>query len=136
MKKWILLILIFFIRLHTVAQPLLETGAQKMPAIWIDKDTHHKVMRLTSSERSNMSFYFHNNPFAGNKMIFYSSETTQPDNEKAIKQETYNSNTIEKQLYVVDLKTLRSEPVTKQSSPMNGEIVGEQGDNVYYQIQD
>lgn len=122
--------------LHTIAQPLLETGAQKMPAAWIDKDTHHKVIRLTNNGRSNMGFYFHNNPFSGNTMVFYSSGATQPDSEKAAKQETYNSNTKDKQLYRVDLKTLTSEPVTQQSSPMNGEILGKKGRNVYYQSGD
>ena len=94
MNKWLFFLSACFTGLfHTNAQPLLETGAQKMPSVWIDKDTHHKVMRLTNNGRSNMSFYFHNNPFAGNSMVFYSSEATQPDNEKAAKQETYNSNT-------------------------------------------
>ena len=118
------------------AQPLLETGAQKMPAVWIDKDTHHKVMRLTNNGRSNMSFYFHNNPFAGNDMVYYSSKAGQPENEKALKQETYNSPAQDKQLYVLNLRNLQSVPVTRQSSPMNGEILGKRSRNVYYQISD
>jgi len=137
MNKWLFFLSACFTGLfHANAQPLLETGAQKMPSAWIDKDTHHKVMRLTNNGRSNMSFYFHNNPFAGNSMVFYSSEATQPDNEKAAKQETYNSNTKDKQLYVVDLTTLKSSPVTQQPLPMNGEIAGRKGRNVYYQVQD
>jgi len=136
MNKCLLLLVFCFFLLNAYSQPILETGAQKMPAIWIDKDTHHKIMRLTNNDRSNMSFYFHNNPFAGNSMVFYSSAATQAENEKAVKQETYNSNTKDKQLYKVDLKTLKSEPVTMQSSPMNGEIVGKKGGNVYYQIKD
>ncbi len=53
------------------AQQELETGGQKpMPAEWIDKDTHHKVIRLTDDSRSNLSFYFHNNPFVGNRMVY------------------------------------------------------------------
>ena len=127
-------ILLCVLQMH--AQPSLETGGQKMPASWIDKDTHHKIIRLTNNGRSNMSFYFHNNPFAGNKMVFYSSEATQPENEKAAKQETYNSNAKDKQLYVVDLNTLKDEPVTHQSSPMNGEILGKKTKDVYYQIKD
>ena len=83
-----------------------------------------------------MGFYFHNNPFAGNSMVYYSSEATQPDSEKAAKQETYNSNTKDKQLYVVDLTNLQSERITNQSLPMNSEILGKKGRNVYYQIQD
>ncbi|MEO6314551.1 MAG: oligogalacturonate lyase family protein [Chitinophagaceae bacterium] len=126
--------LAFFVTIN--AQPLLQTGGHAMPAAWIDKDTHHKVMRLTNNGRSNMSFYFHNNPFIGNSMVFYSSEATQPDKEKAVKQETYNSNTKDKQLYMLDLKTLQSAPLTQQAAPMNGEIVGRKGRNVYYQIAD
>lgn len=122
--------------IHSIAQPLLETGGQKMPQTWIDKDTHHKVMRLTNNGRSNLSFYFHNNPFAGNSMVFYSSEATQPDSEKAAKQETYNSNTKDKQLYVLDLASLQSSPATRQASPMNGEVVGKKGRNVFYQVKD
>lgn len=122
--------------LNANAQAQLETGGQKMPAVWIDNVTHHKIMRLTNNGRSNMGFYFHNNPFAGNSMVFYSSEATQPDSEKAVKQETYNSNTKDKQLYVVDLQTMQSAAVTKQASPMNGEILGRKGRNVYYQVSD
>ena len=121
---------------HAGAQPVLETGGHAMPAAWIDKDTHHKVIRLTNNGRSNMGFYFHNNPFTGNSMVYYSSETTQPDSEKAAKQETYNSNTKDKQLYAVDLTSLQSTRITNQSLPMNGEILGKKGRNVYYQIQD
>ena len=83
-----------------------------------------------------MGFYFHNNPFTGNSMVYYSSETTQPDSEKAAKQETYNSNAKDKQLYAVDLTSLQSTRITNQSLPMNGEILGKKGRNVYYQIQD
>jgi len=137
MNKWIpflAAVLLYIPQLR--AQALLETGGQKMPASWIDKDTRHKVMRLTNNGRSNMSFYFHNNPFAGDKMVFYSSEATQPENEKAAKQETYNSNTKDKQLYVVDLKTFKDEPVTHQASPMNGEILAKKTKDVYYQVKD
>ena len=84
------------------AQPVLETGGKKMPDEWIDKDTRHKVMRLSRKEGRNLSFYFHNNPFIGNKMVFYST-----DNENG------------KQLWTVDLKTLQLDKVTSQASPMN-----------------
>jgi oligogalacturonide lyase len=118
------------------AQELLETGGQKMPKEWIDKDTHHKIIKLTDENRSNMSFYFHNNPFIGNKMVFYSSAATQPEKEKAAKQETYNSNTKDKQLYIVDLNALKAEPLTRQASSMNGEIVAKKSRAVYYQVKD
>lgn len=137
MNKWLILLLsVLAPALQLCCQPLLETGGQKMPASWIDKDTHHKVMRLTNNGRSNMSFYFHNNPFVDNKMVFYSSEATQPENEKAVKQETYNSNAKDKQLYVLDLQTLKDGPVTRQASPMNAEILGKKTKDVYYQVQD
>jgi len=137
MNKWILFLSAALLCISQVhAQALLETGGQKMTATWIDKDTHHRIVRLTNNGRSNMSFYFHNNPFVGDKMVFYSSEATQPENEKAAKQETYNSNARDKQLYMVDLKTHRDEPVTHQASPMNGEILGKKTKNVYYQIKD
>lgn len=135
-KQWFPFLACAVTLLQANAQPLMETGAQQMPSSWIDKDTYHRVMRLTNNGRSNMSFYFHNNPFAGNSMIFYSSEATQPENEKAAKQETYNSNAKDKQLYVLDLKTMQSGPLTSQASPMNGEIVGKRNRNVYYQVKD
>jgi oligogalacturonide lyase len=60
------------------AQPVMETGGQKMPEEWIDKSTGHKLIRLTRREGSSMSFYFHNNPFIGNKMVFYNSRLETP----------------------------------------------------------
>ncbi len=120
------------------AQQVLETGGQKpMPSEWIDKDTRHKLVRLTDESRSNLSFYFHNNPFTGNRMVYYSSAATpQAVSDRVAKVETYNGNTKDKQLYIVDLNTFKSEPVTHQSNPMNGEILGKKGKNVYYQVKD
>jgi hypothetical protein len=43
--------------------PVMETGGRIMPVEWIDRDTHHRVIRLTRREGNNLSFYFHNNPF-------------------------------------------------------------------------
>jgi|GEM_PF-48521 len=101
--------------------PVLETGsARPMPAAWIDKDTRHIVMRLSDLGLggSNASFYFHNNPFVGNKMVFYHSEGKN------------------KQIYTMDLATRRTVQVTHMSSPMNGEIVGRSSGRVFYQIKD
>src|SRR4029079_12889202 len=95
----------------------------------------HKVIRLSRIEgNSNMSFYFHNNPFIGNKMVFYSSSKN--DVSGIQKQEIYSVNSRNKQLHLLDLKTLKSEQLTFQSSPMNGEIVHAGSGNVYYQIKD
>lgn len=96
----------------------LETGGQKMPDEWIDRDTKHKVIKLTRNEGRNSSFYFHNNPFIGNKMVYYNT--------------TGNS----RQIHLLDLATLKSEQLTFHSSPMNGEIVHNKSGKVFYQIKD
>ena len=105
-----------------------------MPDEWIDKDTKHKVIKLTRNGRSNLSFYFHNNPFIGNKMVYYSSLPAGPQTDAKI--ETYNTTSRDKQLYLLDLTTLQSEPLTSHTSPMNGEIVHAKSGKIYYQIKD
>jgi len=101
------------------AQDVLETGPKKpMPSEWIDRDTHHKVVRISRKEGNSASFYFHNNPFIGDKMVFYNTD------DKGI------------QIYTVDLHTLQIQPVTDQAFPMNGEIVGLRSRSVYYQVGD
>ena len=104
----------------------LETGSLKpMPKEWIDKDTHHKVIRVVDQEGSNASFYFHNNPFIpqkkseGDLMIFY------------------NTNKGNRQIYALNLKTMQSTQITNQPSRMmSGEIVGPKKRDVYYQVHD
>lgn len=103
---------------NATAQELMETGGKEMPNEWIDKDTHHKVIKLTRTEGSNSSFYFHNNPFVGNKMVYY------------------NSSRDGRQAYNVDLKTLQSEKITSQDGRINGEIAGAKTGNIYYQTGD
>ncbi|WP_461091058.1 oligogalacturonate lyase family protein [Spirosoma gilvum] len=107
------------------AQARLETGSQKpMPAEWIDKDTGHKIIRLSNIGSSNESFYFHNNPFVtqlaseGDKMVFYHSDAKG------------------KQLYSVNLKTGKAEPLTKPIGQKGGEIVAPKRREVFYQSQD
>ena len=108
--------LMFHLSLAASAQtqhlPVMETGGKDMPDEWIDKDTRHKVIRLSRKEGSNRSFYFHNNPFIGNKMVFYSTDKAG------------------KQLHTVDLNTLQTEQITNHVSPMNGEIVGKKSKRV------
>ncbi|MFT3981950.1 MAG: oligogalacturonate lyase family protein [Ferruginibacter sp.] len=115
------------------AQPVLKTGA-KMPDEWIDADTHHKIIKLTRRSGSNMSFYFHNNPFVGSKMVFYGSG--RQNSADISKQETYNNNGRNKQLYTVDLNTLAIEQLTHQRNPMKGEIVSAKRKEVFYQVAD
>ena len=114
------------------AQPVLETGSRKpMPNEWIDKDTHHKVIRLSRLDGNSESFYFHNNPFLeqssneGDRMVFY------------------NTGINGKFCYSVNLKTLKIDQITDQNTPLsrevyahnihNGEIVGRKSHNIYYQ---
>ena len=131
----------FFLVVMTSAQPVMETGGQKMPDEWIDKSTGHKVIKLTRREGSNLSFYFHNNPFVGNesdsyRMIFYGTNAQNSNKNDSVKQEIYNLSAGNKQIYSVDLNTLKIEQLTSQKSPMNGEIVAPKNHLVYYQIRD
>ena len=130
----LLIFLIIAIPCNAFSQPLLETGGQKMPNEWIDKDTKHKVIKLSRIDGSNLSFYFHNNPFIGNKMVFYNS--TKNDVSNIQKQETSSTSSKNKQLHLLDLATLKSEQLTFHESPMIGEIVDEKNGEVYYQIKD
>src|SRR5215204_6328304 len=125
---------LLFPSLNISAQEELETGGKKMPNEWIDKDTKHKIIKLTRNGASNLSFYFHNNPFIGNKMVYYSSIPSGEATDRKI--ETYNTNTRDKQLHLLDLNTLQSEQLTYHSSPMNGEIIHAGSKNIYYQIKD
>ena len=136
-SKWMSSFFVLIVSLQINAQPVMETGGQKMPDEWIDKSTGHKLIKLTRKEGSSVSFYFHNNPFVGNKMVFYNSSREQPGAVTDMKkQETYNLNVKDKQLYTVDLNTLAIEQLTNHSSPMNGEIVCIKTKEVFFQIKD
>ncbi|MFT4155459.1 oligogalacturonate lyase family protein [Parafilimonas sp.] len=130
--------IIIFLFFHTAlfSQPVLETGGKAMPCVWIDKDTRHKIIRLSDSARTNLSFYFHNNPFIENKMVYYSTSKKKPSDINVAKQKTYSTISKDKQLYYVDLATKQTAPITRQPNAMSGEIAGRQSHNVYYQIND
>lgn len=107
------------------AQQKLETGSQKpMPEEWIDKDTGHKIVRLSQVEGNNQSFYFTNNPFfkqksgEGDRMVFF------------------NTGANGRQIYTVNLKTLKNEQITDDSSAKGGEIIAPKSREVYYQSKD
>lgn len=89
-----------------------------MPAEWIDKDTRHKIVRLTNKPGENASFYFHNNPFIGHQMVFYSTDSNG------------------RQLYTLDLQTKAIKQLTHSSRPMSGEIAGKKTRKVFYQVGD
>src|SRR6187401_1994588 len=101
MKYTLILVLSSVICLKLAAQPVLETGGKKMPESWIDQDTHHKVVKLSAAMKGNsLSFYFHNNPFVGNEMIFYnSSRQDAAEVTDMKKEETKNENVNNKQVY-------------------------------------
>ncbi|MBN1999092.1 hypothetical protein JW935_16150 [candidate division KSB1 bacterium] len=105
--------------------PVIETGSIKpMPEKWIDRDTGHKVTRLSQRQGSNRSFYFHNNPFIpatdgkNDKMVFYG------DVEGS------------RQLFCIDLNTMVTEQLTFNPSRFGGEIVARNRREVFYQAQD
>ena len=130
-----ILLALVCLNLQAIAQPMMETGGQKMPDEWIDKDTKHKVIRLTRLKgKSNLSFYFHNNPFIGNSMVFYSSNKNKVGS--VAKQEISSVVSPNRQIHLLDLATLQSEQLTNHSSPMNGEIVDNKAGIVYYQVKD
>ena len=101
-----------------MAQSVMTTGGKPMPDEWIDSATHHRIVRLSRVEGNSLSFYFHNNPFYKNRMVFY------------------NTNNGHKQAWTVDLKTLKNEQITSQVNNMGGEIVGHKSGNIYYQVKD
>lgn len=111
------------------AQQLLQTGGRKMPAVWIDKDTHHRVQRLTLREGNSRSFYFHNNPFIpaqSNKpalMIFYGNDAFKADGDGT-------------NLFSYDMNTGKTVQLTFGKESKHGEIVARQARKVYYQQRD
>ena len=118
LKIAIQILAILLLGLCSFSQEVLETGGKKMPVEWIDRDTKHKLVRLTNKPGENASFYFHNNPFVGNTMVFYSTDSNG------------------KQLYTLDLQTKQIKQLTHFNRPMSGEIVGQKTRKVFYQIGD
>ena len=118
------------------AQQVLETGGKPMPDEWIDKDTHHKVIKLSRIQGSNMSFYFHNNPFVSNEMIFYNSSNPNGAEDENKKFDINNQNIRNKQLYKLNLATFKATQLTNHPVTMGGEIVSPKLDEAFYQIKD
>jgi oligogalacturonide lyase len=135
MKKSVVLGLFVVANVICYAQPVMETGGTKMPDVWIDKDTQHKVVRLTRIAGSNYSFYFHNNPFIGNKMVFYNA-APQKQEEQAAKIEISNTSESKRQIHWVDLKTYETAQLTHHATAMNGEIVAAATNKLYFQVKD
>ncbi|HWH63824.1 MAG TPA: oligogalacturonate lyase family protein, partial [Ginsengibacter sp.] len=136
-KKSLVFHFFFLITYATIsAQPVLETGGKLMPNEWIDKDTHHKIIKLSRIPGSNMSFYFHNNPFVGNEMVFYNSSNPEGAEDENKKFDVNNQNIRNKQLYELDLSTYKATQLTDHPITMSGEIVSPKLDEAFYQIKD
>ncbi len=137
-KKIVLLSYLFVcISALVKSQPVLETGSGRMPNEWIDKDTRHKIIKLSRVEGSNMSFYFHNNPFVGNEMIFFNSSNQKTIGEDENKKpEVYKLNIRNKQMYSLDLTTFKATQLTKHPLSMAGEIVSAKKKEAFYQVKD
>lgn len=109
--------------------PVLETGGMAMPNEWIDKDTGHKVIKLTRRQGLNQSFYFHNNPFVGDEMLFCGGETNFTGNDNL-----HGSGPKEGlQLYAVNLKTLAIRQLTNEPFNVRTEVVCPATKEAFYQ---
>ena len=113
--------------------PTMETGGQKMPDVWIDKDTGHKVMKLTRRSGSNRSFYFHNNPFLNDhEMVFVGTDVEQASTDM---RHNSTAGTI-KQMYAVDLNTLAIRQLTNDPKGVSSEIVCSTTGQIFFQQKD
>lgn len=113
--------------------PVLGTGeAKPMPREWIDRDTRHRVTRLTEGT-DNRSFYFHNPPFVptdtGDLMVYYGSGQDAGT-------DMMISRDINRQLYVLNLATGNTRRITNHPTGIRGEIVAPSRGEVFYQAQD
>ena len=137
MRTFIFCLAFFLCFKQTKAQPVMQTSNTKMPPVWIDKDTRHKVVRLSNIPGNSLSFYFHNNPFIGNKMVFYNNSKAKGAQEsEKLRVPVASGNPFNRQIFLLDLATQKTTQLTNSPSAMNGEIVAPKSGNVYYQIKD
>jgi oligogalacturonide lyase len=135
MKKFFISVILLACLQAMQAQPVMETGGKEMPNEWIDQDTGHKVIKLAQKEGANMSFYFHNNPFIGNKMVFCSGNRKGATANIPGK-EIYNIDVNNMQMYWVDLSSLKIEQLTHERKSVHSEIVCARTKEIFYQIYD
>ncbi len=117
--------LFFFLMDKNDTVPVLETGSEKpMPNEWIDKDTQHRIIKLSRRDGDSRSFYFHNNPFIhqtgdeGDLMVFYGEVDSL------------------RQLFTVNMKTFEITRLTNHGNQIRGEIVAPERREVFYQSND
>lgn len=113
--------------------PVMETGGRVMPNEWIDKDTGHRVIKLTRREGANRSFYFHNHPFIGDEMLFVGSDVAQASTDMLAGNGTQG---VIKQMYAVNLKTLKIRQVTHEPGGVSTEIVCPATREIFFQRKD
>jgi oligogalacturonide lyase len=106
-----------------------------MVSEWIDRDTGHRIKRLTSLEGDNRSFYFHNYPFipgegGGDDLMVYYGSKEDNSTDREI------SGRVSRQLYTINLETGERTRITNHPSPFWGEIVGKRRKEVFYQSGD
>jgi oligogalacturonide lyase len=92
-----------------------EKTSQTLRDEWIDKDTGHKVIRLSRRDGNYDMFYFHQNPFTadGDKMVF--AGTTSKG----------------RSAFTVDLKTIEVRQITSDHS-VNFEVVAPKRRELFY----
>lgn len=131
--------------------PVMETGGPNMPAEgmpnqWIDKDTGHKIKKLTLREGSNQSFYFHNNPFlttnnGKTEMVFHGGEQAHKTTDMV---HGGDAATNHYQMYAVDLEVLNGKElpnngirqITNQPNSVRSEIVCTATKELFFQRND
>jgi oligogalacturonide lyase len=112
-----------------LAQERLETGSRKpMPQEWIDKDTGHRVVRLSGPTGPISNWYFHNNPFIaqqhgeGDRMVF--------DNVVNGVRQVFTLNLKDK-----SVEQITNDPAPKRLLPMivrtTREVLTQSGDSIY-----
>lgn len=100
-----------------------------MPVEWIDRDTKHRLRRLTPLNGNYASFYFHNNPFLptakgkGHLMAYYGNDV-------------YSGDGRGRQLHVMNLQTGESAQLTFSPAPKGGEILAKKRREVFFQVKD
>lgn len=121
MKIFLVTIIYLFVGLTMSAQgiPTLETGGQPMPDEWIDQDTGFRVFKLTRRSGTNHSFYFHNQPFVGQEMMFLGSDASFAGNDNL-----YGAGREHRQqLYAVNLQTLAIRQLTQEPQGVHSEVI-------------
>ncbi len=111
--------------------PIMVTGGQEMPDQWIDQDTGYRVVKLSKRSGSNRCFYFHNNPFVENEMIFHGAVPapigvpTSP-----------GMGNVLMQMFAVNLNTFKIRQLTNELYDVDSEVLCARTKELFYQHKD